>query len=251
MKRHVSSWSNRARVKKQRFLKKFLLAPHSAIPGDVSDCDEGIFPDSSDKLRTNHDNNILRLGNNSDHTNNQSSTEDEETNQCDGFIVPSMDPDVYLDGGCQTLSHNQSNDHSNSSHSSQDSQGNDSDTASDDFRWFDPMVNHNDEEEQENPGGSGMRQKVYKWAVSNVGSVNLRVVTEMLQILRSEDHEDIPPTAQKLLGYAHSVRTVDLATKRGTVGQYFYLGIENELSNNVNPEIYKEEEIKVLAILMA
>lgn len=45
-----------------------------------------------------------------------------------------------------------------------------------------------------------MSDKIRQWTIDNT-SVNLRAVSELLTVLRSEGYEELPKTAHKLLEY--------------------------------------------------
>ncbi|CAD6236807.1 GSCOCG00012486001-RA-CDS [Cotesia congregata] len=58
-----------------------------------------------------------------------------------------------------------------------------------------------------------------------------------------------PPKAHVLLGYKHSINSQPVLTKNNTFGQYLYLGIVNGLEKRINPEIFKEECIKIVVFI--
>lgn len=91
-----------------------------------------------------------------------------------------------------------------------------------------------------------LKDKVVQWTINNIGHIKLRAVTDLLKILHSEGHKDLPKTAKTLLGFKHRVNSKAMISKKDKVGQYVYLGIQNGLEKRIKPEIYSESVIRVI-----
>lgn len=91
-----------------------------------------------------------------------------------------------------------------------------------------------------------LSEKLRHWALdNNINILTLNVVTELLTVLREEGHEDLPKTAQQLLGTKHRQPMKTMLSKRDTTGHYLYIGIKNSLLKIIVPNIYSENTIIV------
>lgn len=84
------------------------------------------------------------------------------------------------------------------------------------------------------------------WALRNIGTLRNVVITDLLNILRSEGHFDFPLTASTLLATRHYRPTYNMLTNRGTIASYAYRGIENALKKRICNDIYQSNTIKIL-----
>ncbi|CAG5072349.1 Protein of unknown function, partial [Cotesia congregata] len=91
--------------------------------------------------------------------------------------------------------------------------------------------------------------RIIKWIINNIDKLPMTTVYELLEILIKEGYKMFPPKAHVLLGYKHSINSQPVLTKNNTFGQYLYLGIVNGLEKRINPEIFKEECIKIVVFI--
>ncbi|EZA47524.1 hypothetical protein X777_16276 [Ooceraea biroi] len=98
------------------------------------------------------------------------------------------------------------------------------------------------DDEVNNYGDSDIKEKIQQWTLNNIGSLQLNVVTDLLQILREEGHSTLPKTAQTLLGTTHHRILQQMQSVNGT-GEYIYIGIEHGLKRIIDPDIFIEKEI--------
>lgn len=84
-----------------------------------------------------------------------------------------------------------------------------------------------------------MSQKLKYWTLSNITVLTNKCISELLNILRSEGHIYLPRKAETLLGTCHFRPTQIMITKRGNVGSYIYIGIEEALKKRINENNYK------------
>lgn len=71
-----------------------------------------------------------------------------------------------------------------------------------------------------------LSQKLQSWALSNITVLINECISELLLILRSEGHVNLPRKAETLLSTCHIRPTKIMTTKRGSEGSYIYIGIE-------------------------
>lgn len=92
-----------------------------------------------------------------------------------------------------------------------------------------------------------LREKLRDWVISNTGKVHKVVVDELLQILNEEPTiESLPSSTASLLKISHTRKDVTpMASKRGTIGAFAYLGLEKNLQARV-PENYVRDTVKIL-----
>lgn len=91
-----------------------------------------------------------------------------------------------------------------------------------------------------------MYTKIRNWAKNNITKIHLSTITELLAILKSEGYTHFPNTVHSLLGFKHSIKITTVQTKKGTMGNYIYLGIKNGLENRINLRIFTDNEINVM-----
>jgi len=91
-----------------------------------------------------------------------------------------------------------------------------------------------------------LSQKLKYWALSNITVLTNKCISELLNILRSEGHINLPRRAESLLGTCHARPTQIMMTKRGNEGFYIYIGIEEALKKRINENNYKEGKIHIL-----
>lgn len=91
----------------------------------------------------------------------------------------------------------------------------------------------------------GLNEKLRSWALKNINTLRLNVVTELLTILREEGHEDLPKTSKQLLRTKHCRPMKTLVSKRETSGSYIYIGIKNVLQKIISSDIYSEQTIAI------
>lgn len=90
-------------------------------------------------------------------------------------------------------------------------------------------------------------QQTRHWALNNLNTWRLSVVSELLLILRRNGHETLPKTAQTLLNTQHH-RTLNLMPScKGGHGEFAYLGIHYALKNIIKPNVFLANTISVLA----
>lgn len=94
--------------------------------------------------------------------------------------------------------------------------------------------------------GVSLRQKLHEWAVENLASLQINVITKLHVILRAEGHDDRPKTGQTLLGTVHVRKTQVMKSRNGNDGEYIYLGIESSLKKQIELKVYTEPGISVL-----
>lgn len=92
----------------------------------------------------------------------------------------------------------------------------------------------------------GMEQKIRDWAVRNRTNITLTVVTDLLNVLRSEGYTSLPKTAETLLVTMHCRTLQKMPCLHNIVGEYTYLGIKKGLKNIIFPDVYTEENISLL-----
>lgn len=107
-----------------------------------------------------------------------------------------------------------------------------------------PGINSTGSSLNESSEISGLEKKLRQWALQNLNTLCLNVVTALLSALRSEGFTDLPKTAQTLLGTNHCRMLQQMKGGKNTVGQFIYLGIEAGLKKIISNK-YKEEEIAV------
>lgn len=92
----------------------------------------------------------------------------------------------------------------------------------------------------------GMEQKIRDWAIRNRTNITLTVVTDLLNVLRSEGYTSLPKTAETLLGTMHCRPLQKMSGINNIVGEYTYLSIKKGLKNIISPDLYTEEKISLL-----
>lgn len=90
-----------------------------------------------------------------------------------------------------------------------------------------------------------LSEKLHHWALGNINILTLNVVTQLLTVLREEGHEELPKTAQQLLGTKHCQPMITVLSKRNTTAHYLYIGIKKSLQKIIVPSIYSEKTITV------
>lgn len=91
-----------------------------------------------------------------------------------------------------------------------------------------------------------MAEKLRYWALTNMTTLTNKCVSELLIVLRSEGHLELPRTAETLLSTTHVRPKQSMLSKRGVEGSFIYIGIEEALNKRVDPNIYTCETIKIL-----
>lgn len=88
----------------------------------------------------------------------------------------------------------------------------------------------------------GINDKILQWALKNLDTLRLNVITELLLLLREEGHISLP---KSLLGTKHHRIVQVMNSNRATDGTYTYLGIKNGLDKVISPNVYCENYISV------
>ena len=69
-----------------------------------------------------------------------------------------------------------------------------------------------------------------KWTIENLTFLPHAVIDELLQLLRSEGHNDLPKTAETLLKTKRTEGVItEMLSKKGKFGEYVYLGLTSGL----------------------
>lgn len=92
-----------------------------------------------------------------------------------------------------------------------------------------------------------LREKLRDCAIKHAAHITHRFLNDLLGILRSEGHLELPKTAETLL---HTERTNNkihlMKSKKGTYGTYIYIGVENKLRLQISHSDFKDTKIRVL-----
>lgn len=91
-----------------------------------------------------------------------------------------------------------------------------------------------------------LSQKLKYWALSNITVLTNKCISELLIVLPSEGHINLPRRAETLLNTCHARPTRIMTTKRSNKGSYIYIGIEEALKKRINENNYKEKKIRIL-----
>lgn len=80
----------------------------------------------------------------------------------------------------------------------------------------------------------------------NITTSTNKCISDLLTVLRSENHMDLPRRAETLFAIVHVRLTQPILSKRGVEGKFIYLGIEDALKKRVDNRIYTAKTIKIL-----
>lgn len=120
-----------------------------------------------------------------------------------------------------------------------------SDNSSVDF--FNDCDNLSDDSENGVAQPNNISSKLRAWALANIGTINHKCLSELLVILRSEGFTNLPKAATTLLRTnVANYRIEPMLCSSGTDGEFVYFGLENGLNRIILPEIYTENEIRIL-----
>lgn len=92
-----------------------------------------------------------------------------------------------------------------------------------------------------------IEQKLKNWVVRNIQTLTQTSIDEMLMVLRSEGYTSLPKSCKTLLGT--STLRGESKVMRGlddTLGKFQYFGIKSNLDVIIDPNLYKEKEIKII-----
>lgn len=92
-----------------------------------------------------------------------------------------------------------------------------------------------------------LRDKLKDWIMNNIFHVKNKAISELLKILISEGHTELPKTAETLLQtkkFSNKPRI--MKTARGNNGLFMYFGLEEVLSKMLSSNIYVEKKIRIL-----
>ena len=93
-----------------------------------------------------------------------------------------------------------------------------------------------------------LREKLVKWTTDNLKFLPHTVIDELLQLLRSEGHYDLPKTAETLLKTKRTEGVImEMLSKKGKFGEYVYFGIKSGLKSKIGKSDFNEEKINVIA----
>lgn len=116
---------------------------------------------------------------------------------------------------------------------------------------FDPEVNLDDlllvedgENEESSEPPSTMKEKLVAFALKHAKTLQHNVLTDLLKLLRSEGYVNLPKTAQTLLGTKNFQGVRPMLSKKGTLGRYAYIGIENQFKKRISPDVFTDETIE-------
>lgn len=90
-----------------------------------------------------------------------------------------------------------------------------------------------------------LKEKLRSWALKNINTLNNKVLSELLCLLRTEGHE-LPKTASALLNTRGKVLVQPMVSSRKTTGSYIYFGIRAGLEQKLKSDVYTEDFIPVL-----
>ncbi|XP_074105913.1 uncharacterized protein LOC141531799 isoform X2 [Cotesia typhae] len=183
------------------------------------------------KLGSNSVNRVDFVNNDGSENNPESvnSIQQQEENSSSAENVYNSDNDSNGSVISQTECHRDDNDH-NSSEFSYDNSDTDSESV------IDETVNVNE----------SFKKKLRQWALKNINSLQLNVISELLILLREEGHPTLPKTAQALLQTKHHHVSQSIVSLKGSNCDYKYLGIENGLKKIISPNIFVEHTIEIM-----
>ena len=89
------------------------------------------------------------------------------------------------------------------------------------------------------------KQKILDWSIKNITSINNKMLSELLCILKTE-HDEFPKTATTFLQTKNLGNVVKfMLSANGSFGTYIYFGLENALKLMINPKIYVKDIIEI------
>lgn len=115
-----------------------------------------------------------------------------------------------------------------------------------DSDYWDLSFSGNEEELLMENEKKNLKERLKEWSLENINTIRNKSLSELLNILRDEGHNDLPKTAETLLGTKHRRQTKDMRSKRGNMGKYSYCGLEEAIKKRIDPNIYNKDVIEVL-----
>ncbi|XP_008214747.1 uncharacterized protein LOC103317735 [Nasonia vitripennis] len=92
-----------------------------------------------------------------------------------------------------------------------------------------------------------LKEKLQDWCVNNIFTLRNSTTSQLLKILYSEGHDELPRTAETLLKtkkFTNETRIIKTAKLNN--GLYTYFGIAEVLTLMIDPEIYNDDQIEIL-----
>ena len=91
-----------------------------------------------------------------------------------------------------------------------------------------------------------LQEKLRQWAVDNLSSLQLNVISSLLVILREEGHSTLPKTAQTLLQTKRHQVVESISSLKETESGYKYLGVAYGLKKIISSKIFLDDTIQIL-----
>jgi hypothetical protein len=90
------------------------------------------------------------------------------------------------------------------------------------------------------------KEKIRNWSMKRISTLNNRMLSELLCILKTE-HDEFPQTATTFLQTKKAKNNVkSMLGANGSFGTYIYFGLEKVLKLMINSETYMEDFIEIL-----
>lgn len=92
-----------------------------------------------------------------------------------------------------------------------------------------------------------LQLKIKNWALRNIQTLTQKSIDEILMVLRSEGYTSIPKCTKTLLGTSCvNTETKLMRSRDDTMGDFKYFGVSENLSNIIDPNEYKQNDIQLL-----
>lgn len=121
-----------------------------------------------------------------------------------------------------------------------------SSSASEEFRQDEDVEEQNITLSEKLDSDITFKQKIREWAMRHISSLNNKMLSNLLCVLKTE-HDEFPCTATMFLQTNKSKNVIrPMLSANESYGSYIYFGLEKILTSIINPEVYKEDSIKFL-----
>lgn len=91
-----------------------------------------------------------------------------------------------------------------------------------------------------------MQEKLLQWAVDNITSLQLNVISSLLVLLREEGRPTLSKTVQTLLLTKRHQVVESISSLKEIESGYKYLGVANGLKKIISLKIFLENTIEIL-----